>query len=192
MKNGAIIGSSVVLMLSVGFAWGAWQSVRGEAGVADGPLGQAVQTPHTDLGPVSGEYWARVDSLQTVLSERPEDNGARLVLARQLHDAHRVDEAAEHYREYLKRDTEDKQVYFDLAKAYSALGNWSEAARTMEDLLTRWPGEASAMYNLGAIEANRGRTIDALHWWERVRAEADDEHLVAQAGNALQRLAGDE
>lgn len=175
-------------MLGAGFAWGSWQSVRENSTDESVSLGQNTQEPHSDLGPVSHDFWVRVDSLKRILSDRPDDNATRLVLARQLHDAHRVEAAIEHYREYLGRSPDDKQVYFDLAKAHGALGHWDEAAGTMENLLEKQPGDVSAMYNLGAIEANRGRPAEAVSWWKRVSAETEDSQLVAQAETALRRL----
>ncbi|MEN8374336.1 MAG: tetratricopeptide repeat protein [Gemmatimonadota bacterium] len=189
LGEGTVLGGGVVVLLGVGLAWGLRESARESSTAGGVPLGQSA--PAGEPGPVAHEYWVRVDSLTRLLGDRPEDDGARLALARQLDDGHQLAASVEHYREYLRRNPGDRQAHFDLAKALGSLGNWAEAAAALKNLLIERPGDASAMYNLGAIEANRGRPGDAARWWNRVREETDDARLAARAEDALRRLGGD-
>ena len=156
------------------------------------PSPSSPASPHADVGDVGHGFWVRVDSLEHRLEENPGDASALLRLARLLHDAHRLADAAPYYERLLKLDSPDRRVWFDLASVHAARGEWERAASVMERFLSRQPGDPAALYNLGAIEANRGRIDDAVAHWKRVEAEAPGTEFATRAADALDRVTREE
>jgi Flp pilus assembly protein TadD len=147
-------------------------------------VGGSVPTPPS----LASTFEARVATLEAHVASAPEDRGLRLALARLLHDGHREREAVEHYREALAMDPEDARIYFDLAAAYGAQGDWAGAEEVLAARLEMAPSDAMAMYNLGAVQANRGDVAAAESWWRKAAAAAEDETLAASAAHALARI----
>jgi Flp pilus assembly protein TadD len=73
---------------------------------------------------------------------------------------------------------------------YADLENWEAAEGAMASLLEFAPGDPEAMYNLGAIHANRGDYSAARTWWRRVEKQGRDHHLAERAAESLERIAG--
>jgi cytochrome c-type biogenesis protein CcmH/NrfG len=55
-------------------------------------------------------------------------------------------------------------------------------------MLTHFPDNAAALYNLGAIYANTSRLQDARTTWQRVVAQSQDPTMKTKAEVALKRL----
>lgn len=163
-------------------------SFAASAYVASGGAGGAVsETPGKDN--VSHTYRAEVARLEQRLEAAPDDTTARVELARLKQGAHRLDEAVGHYARYLALHPANRQAWLDLAAGYGGLERWAEAEQAMHALLERWPADPAALYNLGAICANQGKTDEARAWWEKARDQQADTALADQAASALIRLA---
>lgn len=159
------------------------QSVRGT------PPPSRVRVSNDPASPsVAEAFDERVATLEAHVASAPKDREMRLALARLLHDGHREHDAVEHYREALAMDPEDARVYFDLAASYGALGDWEGAAEVLVARLKVTPNDAVAMYNLGAVHANRGDMGEAESWWRRAQAAATEDRLASSAAHALARL----
>ncbi len=137
---------------------------------------------------VSYAFRARLALMRMRLEDAPDDTMLLRRMARMLHDAHQPREAVVYYQRYLALNPSNRQMWLDLAGAHAALKQWDEAIRVSQSLLEISPGDPAAMYNLGAIHANRGNYEAAKSWWEKVRDQRSDETLAFRAAASLQDL----
>lgn len=154
----------------------------------------SVWTPVEEVAPpapsaenVDPNFHARLMTLRDRLATAPDDTTTLLEAARLEQDAHQLDAAAEHYERLLAIAPRTHQVWLDLANVYAGLGRWDDARRASERMLERYPGDPSALYNLGAIAANQGDRAEAERHWTAVR-DGDDGELAAQAEASLSQL----
>jgi len=169
--------ASRVSLSSLGFT----RSGGSAAGAAEGA--------HAVVGPVDPGVRRRLDSLEQRLDDIPDDDEARLQLARLLENSHLLPEAVSAYRAYVDAVPDDADAWLDLGRALAASGDWDGAASATGALLALEPANPSALYNMGAIEANRGHYDEAAGWWRRVVQEAADSNLAKRASSSLERLA---
>ncbi len=139
-------------------------------------------------GDLAASFTQRVRALEDHLESAPDNRAVHLELARLLHDGHRTREAIPHYVRAVALDPDEPQAYFDLAAAHGELGEWDRAGSVLEERLARAPDDAVAMYDLGAVLANRGDARGAREWWARARVATDDDGLREQIDAASDRL----
>ncbi len=153
-----------------------WQTTRN---------GARSETPNKDN--VSHAFRVRMARLTNRLDAAPDDTTALLEMATLLQDAHRPDSAAVLYERYVRLHPANRQAWLDLANNYAEVGRWDRAEEATRRLLEHYPEDPAAMFNLGAIAANRGDVTAASKWWTRVR-QASDPTLSAMADEALVRI----
>lgn len=176
-------------MATVGFArsWTRSSSRRPEEPVA---AVRAAPGPPTPAGGAAPRFERRVSELRVRAAAHPDDRGAILELARLLHDGHRPGDAVPLYRRALELDRDEARVWYDLAAAHGALGEWEEAASVLGERLDDDPGDAVALYDLGAVRANQGRMEEARLHLEASGAATTDGALLARISQALARMRG--
>lgn len=143
-------------------------------------------------GDLATSFTQRVRALEDHLESAPDNRAVHLELARLLHDGHRTREAIPHYVRAVALDPDEPQAYFDLAAAHGELGEWERAGSVLEERLARAPDDAVAMYDLGAVLANRGDARGAREWWARARVATDDDALRKQIDEASDRLGAEQ
>jgi tetratricopeptide (TPR) repeat protein len=151
--------------------------------ISDGAL--ATSEP----GPVSGEFRHEMAVLEDRLRKEPADPEALLRSAVLLQDAHQPAEAAERYRRLLAVDPANRQAWLDLANVAVEAGDTAGALAAAEGLLAEFPDDPEGLWNLGAIQANRGRTEEARAAWRRASEQTADSTIAARAAEALERIA---
>lgn len=138
---------------------GAWTPNPAHAGVAP------ANSSETDFEPdgtnVNPNTHSQLESLRKRVVEAPEDTTHIFRLARLLQDSHKPDEAARYYRHYLALHPDNYQAWLDMTQSLGQAQQWSEALQAVEDMLERYPDDASALYNKGAIFANLSRYDEA-------------------------------
>lgn len=139
---------------------------------------------------VAPAFSHEITALQQRLAANPADSASLLRLARLQQDAHQPAASARYYRQYLQRAPGDRQAWLDLAAVTAATGDWDGALAATTALLARDSLDPAALFNRGAIHANRGETAEARRWWARAAAQTRDPQLAQQAAAALRRLAG--
>ncbi|MCL4305399.1 tetratricopeptide repeat protein [bacterium] len=104
--------------------------------------------------------------------------------------AGQYEKAIEFYREFLKTDTTEDGwlVRLDISRSLAALGRDNEAITELKDILKDHPGDPGALYNLGAIEANRGNHDVARDAWSELIRLHPSDTLATYAQKALPRL----
>lgn len=153
------------------------------------PAATAHEAAGVEVGGASvlDAFEARLAEARARVAEDPDDREAVLVLARLLHDGHRVADAIPHYRKALELDPSEPGAYHDLASAYGAIGAWDDASEVLRRRLERDPADAVALYDLGAVLANQGRTDEAVPLFERALRHTSDGALRARISAALAR-----
>lgn len=143
----------------------------------------------SEPGPVSGEFRHEMAVLEDRLATDPADPEALLRSAVLLQDAHQPAEAAERYRRLLAVDPRNRQAWLDLANVAAAAGDTAGALAATEGLLAAFPDDPEGLWNLGAIQANRGRTEEARAAWSRAASQTADPAIAERAAEALEQIA---
>lgn len=163
-------------------------------GTAQAQAQAAHEAAGVDLGAdrrdVNAVLSARVATLEARVAEAPEDPDLLAELARLLHDGHREEHAIVWYLRAMTADPSETSLIFDLAAVHVALGDWESAASVLEARLASVPEDAIALYDLGAVRANQGRTADAIRHFEAAGEATTDPDLAARVASALTRLRG--
>ncbi|WP_456428814.1 tetratricopeptide repeat protein [Rhodocaloribacter sp.] len=144
------------------------------------------ETPNKDN--VSHSFRVRMARLENRLKTEPKDTTALYELATLLQDAHRPDSAAVVYERYVRLHPGNHQAWLDLANCYAEAEQWTHAEQTMRGLLERYPDDPSALYNLGAIAANRGEMEAAAQWWTKAKDQQSSPEMATMAADALARI----
>jgi len=162
---------------------------QSQEGLPDGSLRHAAkQTGEPDASNVSHSFRVELAELSAHLDANPGDTAALARTALLLHGGHEAEDAIEYYERYLAEGGARRDVLLGMAGASADAKRWEAAERAMVALLDTSPDDAEAMYNLGAVHANRGNYEIARSWWERVRDLGQDPTLAAKAATSLERL----
>jgi len=138
---------------------------------------------------IAPSFHVEMEALKKRLAETPRDTTALIRLARLKQDGHQIEEAVTLYRRYLDLHPAGRQAWLDLTRCYGELERWPEALVATQSLLRQYPDDPSALYNLGAIYANTGRSGEARTTWERVAGQDGHPTMKTMAQEALRRLA---
>ena len=191
MRRDLLIGMVALLavvasgLLVLSFRGSSRSAQPAHAGV---PLGAGLVTPGREN--VALGFAREVALLEHQLAVGRADSGSLHRLAVLYQDAHRPAKAAAYYRRYLMSVPGDRQAWLDLAAVSAVAGDWGSALSATDSLLARDSLDPAALFNGGAIHANRGDTAEARRWWQKAAAQSRDQELAGSAAAALRRLAG--
>ena len=143
-----------------------------------------------NLHNVAPEVHAKIESLRNRVAVAPDDTAHVFLLARTLHDAHQLADAATQYAAYLDVRPQNRQAWLDLAQCYGQLSEWTKALTAVQSLLTHYPGDEAGRYNEGAIYANMGASVKAQDIWHDLVMNGVDNEVKELARASLQRLMG--
>ncbi len=131
-----------------------------------------------------------LEQMEEMWRTAPGHGPIALELANMYYTGGKFDKALEFYREFLKNDTtaDGWLVHLDVSRCLVSMGRADEAVTELKGVLTAHPGDAGTLYNLGAIEANRGNHEAAReNWNELIRLHPQDT-LSTYAQNSLPKL----
>jgi len=137
---------------------------------------------------VAPSYHVRLKSLEQRIATLPNDTAALLELAGMLQDGHRPAQAAQRFEAYLAISPANRSAWLDLTASYGAAADWTGAKRAATRMLERFPDDPTALFNLGAIEANLGNAVQARTWFEQAATQQSDSEISDAARSALERL----
>ncbi len=126
--------------------------------------------------------------LRSLLTQSPDDTVHLFQLGILLSQKGDFKEAASYLERYLDLHPQGRQGYLELAKAYAAIQAWDRAEQTMRAMLSIFPNDPDALYNLGAILANQGHMEEAQKYWHQVLQQPGEGESHKLARQALQRL----
>lgn len=151
------------------------------------PLAALAHEAAPDADNVDPGFHGRQMKLEERVTAAPDDTAGLRELADLLMDAHDPAASVEYRRRYLEHSPSDRQAWLDLASAAAAAGDTDSARQAMLSLIELNADDATALYNLGAIDANAGNRSAARTWWEKA-ARAADPAIARAAGEALARI----
>lgn len=143
-------------------------------------------TPTADN--VSDGYYHEIFILEEMIKANPADTVALVKLGRLTQDGHDFEKARSAYASYLEMRPNSRQIWIDLTAVHAELKNWEAATSTLQEMLAHFPGDETALYNLGALAANAGRIDEARIRWRELLQSAQDPDLRARTASSLRRL----
>ena len=163
--------------------WGIQSSSSPQLTTPPTPSSAAQQ--HPDISTSEG---ITIDALKERVVHSPNDSTLLNHLAQVLHDEGRYEEAVVYYNRFLTLAPRNEQGWLDLANAYAALEEWDKALEASQSLLDFIPYHPSAMYNMGAINANLANFEQATYWWTQVKEQKEDADLATKASQGLLQI----
>jgi cytochrome c-type biogenesis protein CcmH/NrfG len=191
------LGMSTKIVISVGIVLGGalavvtiqWApEVRQPQTSSASPVSPTSPAPSKEN--VSKQVQERIDHLKAVVVKKPSDARSALELARTLQDGHDLQGAAKYYELGLKADPRNVQARVDYSLCLYQSGKEQEAFTQNKIVLKQDASNAHALYNLGAIYANRGLGDSARYYWKHLISSHPHEDLAQKAEQNLKQLAG--
>jgi Flp pilus assembly protein TadD len=107
---------------------------------------------------------AAADCYSRALELDPDHEEARLGLAVALLQGNSFAQAAQHFERLLQSQSHNARVEVGLAECRDGLGESAEAARLVDDVLTRQPHLAAALSLRGRLALKEGQRAEAEDW----------------------------
>lgn len=137
---------------------------------------------------VSKQVQERIEHLRSVVEKNPSDARSAFELARTLQDGHDLPGALKYFEIGLKADSKDVAARVDYSLCLYLSGKEQEAFKQNTIVLWQDGTNAQALYNIGAIHANRGRPDSAAFYWKRLVAVHPEDELARKAEDNLKQL----
>ena len=117
------------------------------------------------------------EDYRRAVEHHPDDDKARLLLAKNLLVTGEPAEALTHFRRLEARHADDSEVRLGLARCGRRLGDLDEARRLLDGLLADRPDDAAALAERGLVALDQGRAEEAEDFlrWAVARAPHDRE-----------------
>jgi tetratricopeptide (TPR) repeat protein len=131
----------------------------------------------------AAEYPDAVADFRAVLAEDPQHFEARFNLAITILQENPV-EAAEHLAQLREAQPDNSAVLAALAHCYRIVGRLDDARRVLKDMLARRPNDLAALIELGLLELDADRPVEAEGYLRQSLAQAPND---AQVNLALSR-----
>jgi len=160
------------------------------------PIPTASQSPVSPVSPtpskenVGKQVQERIDHLKEVVAKKPSDARSSIELARTLQDGHDLEGALRYYALGLKADPGNLEARVDYSLCLYQSGKEQEAFAQNALVLRQDASNAHALYNLGAIYANRGMNDSAAYYWRSLISSHPHDDLAQKAAQNLKQLAG--
>lgn len=145
------------------------------------------QEPSAMAAPLEAKISAKIDSLEIVVRENPEDPAARLKLANALHDAQKFFEAIGEYQNYLVLNPRDVDARVDMGICYFELRDYSSARAEMEKGLLIDPKHQLAHFNLGIVSLQERNIEQARVWFEKTIAIDSTNNIAKRSRMMIQQ-----
>jgi Flp pilus assembly protein TadD len=151
---------------------------------------EAALAPEPSKENVSGVVREKIEHLREVVARNPRDTRSAFELARLLQDGHDLAGAITYYELGLKTAGKDTNARIDYSLCLYQSGREEEALAQNRIVLRLDGTNAKALYNLGALHANRGTVDSARFYWRSLRELHPNEELSRAAEKNLEELSG--
>lgn len=156
------------------------------SGIFDQPV--AAQSPQiSENNPHAGVNLAnleQINSLEEKVKSKPNDKDLLLQLAHLLNDSGLKTRAIDEYKEYLRLDSKNADVWVDMGVCYYETGKNQDAISSMERALKIQPRHQIANLNLGIVNMASGNESIALKYWKKA-IEIDSTNEIGQKAKEL-------
>ncbi|HCV42947.1 MAG TPA: hypothetical protein DGH68_05650 [Bacteroidetes bacterium] len=139
---------------------------------------------------VGKQVQERIDHLKKVVAKKPSDARSSIELARTLQDGHDLQGALKYYESGLKADPRNLEARVDYSLCLYQAGREQEAFAQNALVLRQDASNVQALYNLGAIYANRGMNDSAAYYWRSLISAHPHNDLAQKATQNLRQLMG--
>jgi cytochrome c-type biogenesis protein CcmH/NrfG len=139
---------------------------------------------------VSRSVLEKIKHLRDIVERNPSDSKSALELAKMYQDGHNLPEAIAYYEHGLQRDQQNLVARIDYSLCLYEAGKQQEAMVQNFIVLNSDARNPQALYNLGAIYANRQRSDSARYYWTKLIDVHPNDDLAAQARQNLNALSG--
>ena len=146
-------------------------------------------TEHPPIKPIDADA-DNPESLEQALERSPGHGPILMRMAELAMQAGNPEKAVEHLREAVAADSENLDARLELGRALYQAGDFEAAIAETDAILEINPRHVDALYNLGAIHANREKPDLAISYWTRAVEIAPSSRSGQSARRGLDILAG--
>jgi cytochrome c-type biogenesis protein CcmH/NrfG len=139
---------------------------------------------------VSKQVQERINHLKDIVAKQPSDSRSSIELARTLQDGHDMQGALKYYEIGLRADPRNIEARVDYSLCLYQAGKEQEAFVQNAVVLQQDASNVQALYNIGAVYANRGMNDSAAYYWRSLIAAHPNDDLAQKATQNLKQLAG--
>jgi tetratricopeptide (TPR) repeat protein len=139
-------------------------------------------------GNVSENVLKQLEQLKKSVEENPNDTAKIKEYADFLAAAHKPEQAITEYEKILKKYPSRTDVISAIAFIHYNNGEYAEAEKFINKVLSINKDDVQALYNLGAIAANQGDFAKAKIIWTKIVKEYPDNEMTELARSSLSRL----
>jgi tetratricopeptide (TPR) repeat protein len=139
-------------------------------------------------GNVSEDVLKQLELLRKSVEENPNDTAKIREYADFLAAAHKPDQAITEYEKILKKYPSRTDIISAIAFIHYKNGEYAEAEKLINKVLSINKDDVQALYNLGAIAANQGDFAKAKIIWTKIVKEYPESELTELAKSSLNRL----
>lgn len=137
---------------------------------------------------VMSSIMGHMNDLKNQVKQHPNDTLKIRQYADFLAEALQYDKAIKYYKKILKRYPRRIDVMSSLVFIYFDQKDLNNAERYLHKILSIDKDNVQAMYNLGAVEANKGEKEKARQIWTKIINNFPRSSLVIKAKNSINRL----
>lgn len=141
-----------------------------------------------DKNNVMASIKQHMDELRKAAEVHPRDTLKMREYADFLAAAHQNDQAVIYYKKILKVNPERIDILSSLVFLYFSSNNFNEAELYLNKILAVDKNNVEAMYNLGAVSANKGDKVRAKQLWSRIINDYPSSSLVQKAKDSIAQL----
>jgi Flp pilus assembly protein TadD len=134
------------------------------------------------------KYGAALDLVRKARIERADDLRFARLEAQALRQTGKPDEAVSVLQDFIKKQSDRPEPYVALAQLYSDTKRGGDAVKVLQEAQTRFPGDTTIPFELGAVLDKQKRFADAESAFRQVLSKEPDN---AQALNYLGYMLAD-
>ena len=154
--------------------------------VHKGLMNPLAQKPSKDN--VMGSIMQHMKELQKYVDKHPNDTLKIREYADFLNEAHQKDKAIIYYQKILNKDPKRIDILSSLVFIYYGNKNFNGAEECLNKILSIDKNNVEAMYNLGAVYANKGEKAKAHQIWLQIIDDFPSSSMAQKARESIQML----
>lgn len=144
--------------------------------------GQTQPDPH---GGVDLNNLTKINELQEIVANNPENHQALVDLAHLLNDSGFYEKAVTRYNEFLATHPEDADVWVDMGVCYYEMSEYDKARSSMLKAIDLKPNHQIAHFNLGIVAMASDSMEKAKEWWRKAVKIDPDSNIGKKAQDLL-------
>ncbi len=174
-------------------SWAAWREDAGQYAEArrryqeiltDNPDCVAARLGIARVERKTGRFRQCLEILEGARARHPDDPAVPLEMGRAYAEREQWDEAIVHLQDAAALNPDDETIQYELGLAFTESGRYEEAIVHLKEAV----GEAAALYNIGYVLHESGRSTEAAAWFQQALARHPDARTKQMAEEMLAQL----